>query len=223
MSDWGPIRRKLPAARPRRPEPKPGQFAGPLSSLSSLWKPLPPERVPYPVTRVDAARLEHAIRSASEESPAEAAVQRIDSLWQTIDALASLAESRMRIVLSRVRGPELASEPRWLSEASTELLRSENADLGVPNRGAVDSARRLARALLAIHPKRRAELEPAPAGSVFVKWGDSSLRWLVSAPRLPWPGTSVRVYVRADPSVPKMQQETFHHAQGVLEHASKNL
>jgi hypothetical protein len=187
------------------------------------WKPLPAERAAVPVAKVDVARLEHAIRCASEEGPPEQAIRRIDSLWQTIDVLTSLAESRMRILLARVEGPKLEHEPRWLSKAIRELLKTGSPELGAPNRAAVDSACRLVRAFLVVHPERQADLEAAPAGSVLVKWRASSLRWLVSAPRLPWPGVSVRMYARTDPALPKMQADTSHYAPTVLEHAEKNV
>jgi hypothetical protein len=192
-------------------------------AVGPSWKPLPAERAAVPVARVDVARLEHAIRCASDEAPPEQAIRQIDSLWQVIDALANLAESRMRILLARVQGPKLEREPGWLSKAIKEVLKTESRELGAPNRAAVDSASRLVRAVLAVHPTRQADLEPAPAGSVLVKWRGSSLRWLVSAPRLPWPGASVRMYVRTDPTLPKMQVDTSHYAPTVLEHAAKNL
>ena len=176
-----------------------------------------------PASSIDAARLDHAIRCASELSDPEDAIRRIGSLWQTVDSLASLAESRMRALLARVKGPELTPEPSWLTAAGRELLGACDAESGAPSRAALESASRLARALLTKEPDLRADLECAPAGSVLVRWRDSSLRWLVSTPRLPWPGVSVRAYARTDPALPRLEQETFHYVPLVLEHAKKNL
>jgi hypothetical protein len=222
MIDWLPPRRHLaPPGAMGPPRTPPLRVAGP-GNLA--WKPLAADSTPVtPVFAVDTARLEHAIRCTSDLPDPNDAIQRLDALWQTVDALATLAESRMRILLTRVRAPEIAPEPRWLAKASKELSDTETPDLGAPNRAAVDSARRLVRALVATHPEQRADLEPAPAGSVLVKWRNSSLRWLVSAPKLPWPGVSVRAYFRADPALPKLEQETSHYAPQILERATKNL
>src|SRR5580704_8521373 len=109
MNQWGRLQRK----------PRYGGPVGPPPDLA--WRPLSPDPAPTQVAKVDSSRLEHAIRCASEAAEPEDAIRRIDVLWQAIDALASLAESRMRMLLARVKGPDLAPEPRWLSAATKAL------------------------------------------------------------------------------------------------------
>ena len=92
-----------------------------------------------PASSIHAARLDHAIRCASELSDSEDAIRRIGSLWQTVDSLASLAESRMRALLARVKGPELTPEPSWLTAAGRELLGACDAESGAPSRAALES------------------------------------------------------------------------------------
>jgi hypothetical protein len=220
MTDWGAARNhKFSGPAPT------GRFHfGPPPPLEPQWKSLPLKdpSVPSALSSREGTLLAHEIRSAVEGREPEEAIQRIDDVWRIVDKLAALAESQMRLLLSRVKGPELAVEPPWLSKAGEAVLKMD-ANERAPTHAAVDSARRLARALLLIHPKELADLEPAPAGAVIVKWRGSSLHWLVSAPRLPWPGVSVRAYARRDPSSPKLEPETSHYAPTVLEHANKNL
>src|SRR5258708_6014704 len=124
MKDWGQLLRKTTATTPRHES----MVARPPS-----WKPLPAERDAVPVAKVDVARLEYAIRCASEEAAPEQAIRRIDALWQTIDVVANLAESRLRILLARVERPKLEPEPRWLSKAARGVLKAGSPELGAPN------------------------------------------------------------------------------------------
>lgn len=224
MNNWGAARRDqlARAAQVREPVRELAFRHGRPPPLD--WKPLPlgDKSAPPALSSREATLLAHEIRSAVEGREPGEALRRIDDVWRIVDRLSALAESQMRLLLSRVKGPELAAEPPWLSKASEDALKTD-ASQGAPTRAAVDSARRLARALLVGHPKEQADFEPAPAGAVIVKWHGTSLQWLVSAPRLPWPGVSVRAYARHDPSSPKLEPETSHYAPTVLEHANKHL
>jgi hypothetical protein len=170
--------------------------------------------------RLGSKLLWRAICHASLSANADEAIRRIDIIWRGVDKVTFLAESRMRILLARIRGPQLALEPEWLLNAIDDL----NVDItGAPGRSAVGSGASLVRALLAVRPDQRADLEPYVGGAVIVKWRGSSLRWLVGPPRLPWPGVSVQLYVRPDPSLPKLDAQSCHYAPVVVEHALKNL
>ena len=163
--------------------------------------------------------IETQIKEASE-LPAEQAIRAIDEIWGRLDEMCSLAESRMRILLAQVQKPELAAEPTWMTAALSELR--EQAPQCHPE--AVEAARKLALAFVARNAGVQATFTPSPLGAVTVRWDvPSGLRWLVVAPKLPWPGTHARVYWRSSPQLPALEAWTYHYAEGVLERSAALL
>lgn len=191
------------------------------------WKPLPalgPEAPINLITDVDTTRLKFAIECASNDAELERGIRSLDTLWQFIDSLVDLAESRMRILLTRIPKSKASTlaEPAWVATAKSNLLAKASKSDPVSS-SALESAARLVATFAATYPDQRAELELGPNGGILVRWQNMPLRWLVAAPRLPWPGVSVRMYVRPDPESAKMDVETSHYAPKVIEHAAKNV
>jgi hypothetical protein len=175
----------------------------------------------------DFARIEAAIREASDlPNPADA-MREIDVIWGKLYGACSLAESRMRGLVHCVRDPKVAWEPSWLTAAMDRLRGSVSEGLDAPHFLAIESARKLVCALISASRGRAvvAQIQAAPYGCVDIWWDNSplSLSWIVAPPRLPWPGVDVRVYARRAPDRPCMCAESFHRADAVVKHALMHL
>lgn len=151
------------------------------------------------------------IRHAYELQPPHKAVACVDRVWEEVEAVRSLAESRLRRLLKKVSLPEEAECPSWLS-AELQCLTSPDEGLTPPAATTLMQARRLLQCLLWLRPGiERPVLALATHGSVRIHFSDEDITWLVSLAKLPWPGCDVRVYAGDAPKA-----RVFHHASGVL-------
>jgi hypothetical protein len=176
-----------------------------------------------PVFAPEITRIKHALVATEDGAFPERAIRRIEKVWQALDELVLIAESKARLLVSRVPSPTLSKEPAWLEKAFLKLSKTRKEGIDRPHRSVQESARKLVLAMLAQLPELKADISPAPGGAIEIAWQGSSLRWLVTPPRLIWPGVSVRVYVQEDPESPKLTPQTFHYAPSVLAHAERHL
>lgn len=167
---------------------------------------------------IDLARTEATIRAVSADPNAVAAAARIDGIWARVEEVAALAESRMRILLKRVAPPNLGAEPAWLGDALRQLVASEEAREERLHPSAVETTRRLVRAVVAEIPDAHAELEVTPGGGISVVWrSPRTLRWTVTPARLPWPGVNCRMYVQTGERAHNVEARTVHLAHAAIE------
>lgn len=215
------------AAPPRlRREAMPGQrpslrvVHGPdhISDPEAFWNRFQRRLAQDSTDRLSAVAAD--IRASSELSSASVAANAIESTWERIESICSLAESRLRLLLPKLGSPQRAPRAAWLEQALKELRTSPDAEQ--PAEDAVRSADNLVRALFSrLADNELPELAWGPLGSVEVRWRDT-LTWLVYPSRLPWPGIRVRAVVSGE-SGRAPEARLFHLATSLLDHASSVL
>ncbi len=171
------------------------QIAELVSSLITMEQATPHRRSRNALEISEGAcdQLRVSIKMACSEGH-EQAQRLIARIWEQIARTEQFAEARMRLCLGKAVPPPTANRPEWLESAIHEL-QSNDEGLAASHPLAIESADLLLRAFLvkqsaAVIP----EVERAPLGAVSVIWDNRTRRilWLISAPRIPWPGIEVR-------------------------------
>ena len=154
--------------------------------------------------------LKQQAREAAEGPEGE---RRLEQVWQSVDGVVTVIEGKMRVLLtaSRLRAPEVSPS---VAEAFKVLADHD----------AAAHAKRLVSAMFEALPRAQdaTEISAGPPGVIEVRlFGE--VTWLISAPRLPWPGTAVRAYFPRSPGSVQLDAETFHLAPTLIERTKQAL
>lgn len=160
--------------------------------------------------------VEAEVRAVSEGAVATSAASAVEAIWERVETICSLAESRLRLLLPKLEAPERAPRSQWLDQALRQLCTdpdaSQSPDL------AMRSTENLLRSLTArMANAPMPEVAWGPLGAVEVRW-EGVLTWLVYPSRLPWPGIRARAIVAGQPGRAS-DARLFHLANSLVDHA----
>ncbi len=159
--------------------------------------------------------LRQRIRDASGMPDAVEAARRVGEIWSDLQEVVDLAEARMRILTRRLPDLPLAPTPPWLHDEIASLRQDVEEDSTAPAEAVLTSTQQIVRAFLQERSDVRATLCRFGPDQVEVTWETLGVIWLVSKPRVPWPGVSVRVY-----GAPGTRARSFCEASAVLRFSS---
>jgi hypothetical protein len=158
--------------------------------------------------RVELQRADQAIRRAYEDPDPRKGLKFIAAVWEELHKTSELAAARSRILLGKLKLPQLAPTPNWFEDQKDTLSEVDHGELAA-NPLAVASTELLIRAVVAAigdAEELRAEVDIGPAGRVLVDWLVPGIRlqWLVEATDTPWP--SAKVYQLSYPIKGTLQE-----------------
>jgi hypothetical protein len=166
--------------------------------------------------------IEQDIKSELNQRDYNRLAATVESLSNRLDALTSLAESRLRLRLPALSKPQIHGElAQGISEKLECLLR--HPDSKVPAIEALKSAELLLRTLPSdILDEYPIAIQWIGVGAIEIRF-ESALTWIVYPPRLQWPGVKVKTI-----SLPKdlgvaPKTRSFLLAKSVVDYTLKTL
>jgi len=221
--DWGARSHRL-VVRRSMSRNSPTQTAWLADHGTLGWKEYTPQyearEEPFDKTAAKQAtdELRKAITYLAEGSDISRNARLIDSIHEQAHEVCLAAEARLRLLSGALEPIPLARDlPEW-----AQSLAADPPPAVV--RRTLESFTRLVRAAGANWDLPDASVAVGPSGTIEVTWDvATSLTWIVSKPRLSWPGISVRSHCRVDPDRPELRSRTFLLAHRLLADAGKHL
>lgn len=174
------------------------------------------------ITDIFLHEIEQDIKSDINQRDHDRLAATVESLSNRLDALTSLAESRLRLRLPALSKPRIHGElDKGVREKLDCLLR--HPDSNVPAIEALKSAELLLRAL----PNHILDDYPIAiqwigVGAIEIRFG-SILTWLVYSPRLQWPGVKIKTVSLPQDLGVAPKTRSFLLAKSVVDHTLKTL
>ena len=174
------------------------------------------------ITDIFLHEIEQDIKSEINQRDYNRLAATVESLSNRLDALTSLAESRLRLRLPALSKPHIHGElGQDIREKFECLLRHPDSE--VPAIEALKSAELLLRALPShILDEYPIAIQWIGVGAIEICFG-SALTWLVYPPRLQWPGVKVKTVSLPQGLGVAPKSRSFLLAKSVVDHTLKTL
>lgn len=156
-------------------------------------------------------RIEELVKAGSLDDAKE-----IDLIREQVDEVSVAAESYLRAMIKGLPAVlRVEQAPSWLDEPTDDY------DPASIDPRVMISAKDILRSVLAAAPVEvSARCERSRDGGLEISWDvPRQLTWVISKPRLPWPGVNVRAYARAHEDQPALDVRTFLLAHRLIDHA----
>jgi hypothetical protein len=174
------------------------------------------------ITDIFLHEIEQDIKSDINQRDHNRLAATVESLSNRLDALTSLAESRLRLRLPALSKPHIHGElGKGIREKLEFLLR--HPDSNVPATEALKSAELLLRALPShILDDYPIAIQWIGVGAIEIRFGPT-LTWLVYPPRLQWPGVKIKTVTLPQDLGVAPKTRSFLLAKSVVDHTLKTL